>query len=113
MTGWRALASVVLMLLIFAAGLFFGRKWEAGNQAADAIKRAADELGAVKQAAEQNNERVAKLQRTLDRLPKAEKRVNDAVRDNPSNCHRPEPVADSLQAGVREANAARALPGDP
>lgn len=113
MTGWRALASVVLMLLIFATGLFFGRKWEAGNQAADAIKRAADELESVKQAAEQNNERVAKLQRTLDRLPKTEKRVNDAVRDNPSNCHRPEPVADSLQAGVREANAARKVSGDP
>lgn len=113
MTGWRALASVVLMLLIFATGLFFGRKWEAGNQAADAIKRAADELESVKQAAEQNNERVARLQKLLDRLPRIEQKVNDAVRDNPSNCHRPEPVADSLQAGVREANAARKVSGDP
>ena len=113
MTHWNALAAVALLVVIFGSGVFFGRKWEAGNQAADAIKRAADELESVKQAAEQNNERVAKLQRTLDRLPKAERKVNDAVRDNPSNCHRPEPVADSLQAGVREANAARKVSGDP
>lgn len=113
MTQWKLIAVLALWLATLGVGVFFGKKWEAGDQAADAIKRAADELESVKQAAEQNNERVAKLQRTLDRLPKAEKRVNDAVRDNPSSCHRPEPVADSLQAGVREANSARALPGDP
>lgn len=113
MTGWRALASVVLMLLIFATGLFFGRKWEAGNNADEAIKAANERLDAVIAGVEDSNKRAAKLQQTLDRLPKTEKRVNDAVRDNPSNCHRPEPVADSLQAGVREANAARKVSGDP
>lgn len=109
----KEIAVLVLVLLIFGAGIFLGRQWATADHAADAIKRAGDELEAVKQAAAENNEQVARLQKLLDRLPRIEQKVNDAVRDNPSNCPRPPAVADSLQAGVREANAARKVPGDP
>lgn len=112
MKQWEALAAIALVGLIFAAGLFLGMKWETANQAADAIAQANDRLDAVLDAQKGANESAARLQKTIDRLPKAEKKVSDAVRDNPSGCVRPAPVADSLQAGVGEANAARALPGN-
>lgn len=112
MRQWQVLAAIALTALIFAAGLFLGMKWQTANQAAEAIQQANDRLDSVLDAQKAANESAAKLQKTLDRLPRAEKKVNDAVRDNPSPCARPAAVADSLQAGVREANAARALPED-
>lgn len=113
MKQWEALAALLMVAVIFGAGLFLGMKWQTANRAGEAIAQANDRLASVMAAQKAANESAAKLQKTLDRLPRAEKKVNDAVRDNPSNCDRPAAVADSLQAGVREANAARALPGDP
>lgn len=56
--------------------------------------------------------RAKALQKRLDKLPRAEGRIREIVRQYPAPCERPAPVADGLRKAIREANAARALPAD-
>lgn len=69
----------------------------------------AKQLDKVLDEQEQDRKRAEKLQKTLDRLPKSEGKVRDAVRGSPSNCERPKPVADAVRKAVEAANAARGL----
>lgn len=104
---------LVWSALLLCSGLYVGAL--AGRLGkANAAQRAAEEqTKSILRGQAEAVARAEKLQKTLDRLPKSEGKVREIVRQNPSNCVRPAPVADGLQDAVREANRSRALPVDP
>jgi cbb3-type cytochrome oxidase subunit 3 len=99
-------AGLIVGLLLFVA--WSAWLYRAGGRA-ELAKCQAAQLKAVEAA----NKRAEKLQRTLDALPKAEESIREVVRENPSRCERPVPVANRLREAIREANAARKVPGNP
>lgn len=104
--AWQIACGVLLILAIVACLSGFLDRM----RLADCQKAAAK---AVIAAQEESNKRAAKLQRKIDALPKAEGKIADVVRENPSACERPAVVSDSLRAATREANAARKVSTDP
>jgi hypothetical protein len=105
--------------VLLVAALLFGGGWHLGGlkaerDAAQAKRDAmAEKLDEVLKAQAEDKARAKRLQDTLDKLPKAEGPIREAVRDNPSNCVRPPVVAERVRKAASEANAARALPGNP
>ena len=112
---WGAIA---LAFLLWTAGTMgwafhYGGKSERLKCIAAQAKALREQQRLLQEAQQAAAKQAAALQRNLDRLPKAEGKTNEVVRANPAQCERPAAVADSLQDAVREANAARALPGNP
>jgi hypothetical protein len=108
----KAVGALILLAAVFALGWYSGSlsgRLTAANRSADL---ALDRLGEVLAEREADQKARKKLQDTLDRLPKAEKKQRDLVRANPAGCDRPAAVADGLQDARNKANAARALPSD-
>lgn len=111
----REAGAVVVLILLSAGGAWLYR---AGGNAervkcmAAQAKAQAAYVAALEAERAQAAEQAARLQRMLDRLPKAEGKTNEVVAANPATCERPAAVADSLSEAVRAANAARAVSGD-
>jgi hypothetical protein len=108
----RLAIAAALWIVTFAGGWYFGalsgRLGKANAEQRATADRLKDVLDGQKDAAD----RAKKLQKALDRLPKAETKQRDLVRTNPAGCDRPAAVADGLQDARNKANAARALPSD-
>lgn len=113
MMQWKVVIAVVLLGAVFALGWYSGSlsgRLTASNRSADL---ALDQLDKVLAEQDQDRKDRKKLQDTLDKLPKVERKHADAVRNNPAGCDRPAPVANSLQDGIDSANSSRALPRNP
>ncbi|HEY5850868.1 MAG TPA: hypothetical protein VIT62_08915 [Lysobacter sp.] len=108
----QAWIAVALSIALFASGLFLGAKWSSANGANRAVTLMADQLAEAKAERVEDRKKIDRLQKTLDKLPKLERKHADVVRANPAGCDRSAPVADSLQDGIDKANASRALPSD-
>lgn len=107
------LAIAAALFCVWSALLLYGgHQWGRADGADRASKLLAKQMDAVLAGQAEDRKRAEKLQKTLDRLPKAEKKQRDLVRANPAGCDRPAPVADGLQDAVDKANASRALPSD-
>jgi hypothetical protein len=101
-----ALLVFVLAQVTFGALAYdYGRK----SAASDAQEAAEAELAQHKADAERARQEAAeaneKLRKALERKPAA--RVPEVVRDNPSDCVVPRPVADELRKAIDEVNASR------
>lgn len=101
-----------LLIVTFVGGWYFGALSGRLGKANAEQRIAAQKLDEALKAQQDDKKRAEKLQKTLDALPKAEKKQRDLVRGNPSKCDRPAAVADGLQDARNKANAARALPSD-
>lgn len=110
---WKHLLAVALLATAGAWLYRAGGNAERVKCMAAQAKAQAAYVAELEAERKQASEQAAKLQRKLDRLPKAEGKTNEVVAANPAQCERPAAVADSLQAAVREANAAREVSGNP
>lgn len=108
----KSLITAVLIIALSVLAFYLGGIRERGLSAARERDWMADKLDSVLAEQAQDRKRAERLQKTLDKLPKAERKHADVVRANPAGCDRPAPVADSLQRAVDEANAARKVSGD-
>lgn len=111
-TQAKVIAAAVLLIVTFAGGWYFGALSGRLGKANEEQRIAAQKLDEVLKAQQDDRKRAEKLQKALDRLPKAETKQRDLVRANPAGCDRPAAVADGLQDARNKANAARALPSD-
>lgn len=98
------------LLLLFVGGYTVGVFWLGGEHARKVA--ANDQLKAVFDIVKDSQQRQQKLQEALDKLPKAEKTINEIVHKNPSPCERPKPLDDGLREAIDKANRARKMPSD-
>jgi len=104
-------AGVVVGLLALAGWTWLAYDY-GGSEAEAACLRTQNKAleQAIVDTADANKERLA-AQRKADELAKLPPKVIERVRQNPSNCNLPKPVADGLRDQVNKTNAAvRALP---
>lgn len=108
------LAIAVAIFVAWSAGLSY-LVWQAALTTAAGRERdlMSKQLDQVLDEQAQDRKDRKKLQDTLDKLPRSQGKVRDAVRQAPSNCVLPPAVADSLREAIDQANAARALPAHP
>lgn len=99
---YKAIVAVILL----AGATWLG--WEWRDRSADA-QIAKIERDAARAAIKANEEQARAIAEAVAKVPRSEPKIREVVRANPSTCVRPAAVADSLQAAVREANAARAV----
>lgn len=108
----KAVGALILLAAVFALGWYSGSLSGRLGKANAAQKQVAERLAEVIAEQKVDREDRKKFQKTLDALPKSEKKQRDLVRANPAKCDRPAAVADGLQDARSKANAARALPSD-
>jgi uncharacterized membrane-anchored protein YhcB (DUF1043 family) len=111
--SWKAAGALILLIAAFALGWYSGALAGRLGKANAAQKRATEQLDKVLASLGEQNKRAEKLQKTLDRLPRSQGKVRDAVTKSPSDCVLSPDVAASLREAISAANAARALPANP
>jgi hypothetical protein len=94
----RVLIAVALLL-----GCYLWGRMDGGNAAKAECQ--GNQLAAIDDANKRANEADEKLQAEL-RKPKAGPKIREVVREHPSECVVPKPVADELRKAIRGANAA-------
>jgi predicted negative regulator of RcsB-dependent stress response len=105
---------VVGLLVAWSAFVWCsGYQWSRARSASRASSVLSKQLDQVLDEQAQDRKRAEKLQESLDKLPRSQGKVRDAVRQAPSNCVLPPAVADSLREAIDSANRARALPAHP
>lgn len=96
-----------------ALALYLGHQWGRADGADRAAKLLSKQVDAVLAEQAEDRKRAEKLQKTLDKLPRSQGKVRDAVTKSPSDCVLSPDVAASLREAISAANAARALPANP
>lgn len=96
-----------------ALALYLGHQWGRADGADRAAKLLSKQVDAVLAEQAEDRKDRKKLQASIDRMPRAERGVRNAVAANPSKCARPAAVADSVQAAIDSSNASRKVSGDP
>lgn len=112
-TQAKVIAAAVLLIVTFVGGWYFGALSGRLGKANAEQRATADKLDKVmkEQAADREDRR--KLQASIDSMPRAERKVRNAVAANPSKCDRPAAVANSVQAAIDSSNASRKVSGNP
>ena len=96
--------NIKAIILIVVLALSHGGVFWLGGEHARKVA-AQDKLDTVINFLDDSQKRQAKLQRTLDHLPKSEGTIREIVRQNPAPCVMPKPVSDGLREAVDKANA--------
>jgi hypothetical protein len=111
--GIRESIALVLAAVLFASGWYMGALSGRLGKANAEQRATADKLGKVMKEQAADREDRKKLQASIDKMPRAERKVRNAVAANPSKCDRPAAVADSVQAAIDSSNASRKVSGNP
>jgi hypothetical protein len=108
------LAIAAAMLIVWSAALgylgFQAGRASGADRASTLLSR---QMDAVLAEQAEDRKRAIAMQKKLDKLPRSQGKVNEAVAQHPSGCVLDPVVVGVLQDAIRKANASRALPADP